>query len=239
MDDGTWCTPYDPANSIHMVGDFTEGNGWQYTFFAPHDVYGLIELFGGDEEFITKLDAFFVNNDSMGETASADITGLIGQYAHGNEPSHHIAYMYAYAGQQWKVAEKVRFIMDEFYTDKPDGVIGNEDCGQMSAWYVMSSMGFYQENPSDGVFVFGSPRFDKMTVKVRGNNTLIIEAENNSKENIYIQEVYFNGKPYKKSYITYDELIAGGTLKFVMGPKPNKNFGAAKENRPQAVNEIM
>ena len=109
----------------------------------------------------------------------------------------------------------------------------------MSAWYVMSSMGFYQENPSDGVFVFGSPRFDKMTVKVRGNNTLIIEAENNSKENIYIQEVYFNGKPYEKSYITYDELIAGGTLKFVMGPKPNKNFGAAKENRPQAVNEIM
>ena len=239
MDDGTWRTPYDPANSIHMVGDFTEGNGWQYTFFAPHDVYGLIELFGGDEEFITKLDAFFVNNDSMGETASADITGLIGQYAHGNEPSHHIAYMYAYAGQQWKVAEKVRFIMDEFYTDKPDGVIGNEDCGQMSAWYVMSSMGFYQENPSDGVFVFGSPRFDKMTVKVRGNNTLIIEAENNSKENIYIQEVYFNGKPYEKSYITYDELIAGGTLKFVMGPKPNKNFGAAKENRPQAVNEII
>ena len=239
MDDGSWRTPYDPANSIHMVGDFTEGNGWQYTFFAPHDVYGLIELFGGDEEFITKLDAFFVNNDSMGETASADITGLIGQYAHGNEPSHHIAYMYAYAGQQWKVAEKVRFIMDEFYTDKPDGVIGNEDCGQMSAWYVMSSMGFYQENPSDGVFVFGSPRFDKMTVKVPGNNTLIIEAENNSKENIYIQEVYFNGKPYEKSYITYDELIAGGTLKFVMGPKPNKNFGAAKENRPQAVNEIM
>ena len=239
MDDGSWRTPYDPANSIHMVGDFTEGNGWQYTFFAPHDVYGLIELFGGDEEFITKLDAFFVNNDSMGETASADITGLIGQYAHGNEPSHHIAYMYAYAGQQWKVAEKVRFIMDEFYTDKPDGVIGNEDCGQMSAWYVMSSMGFYQENPSDGVFVFGSPRFDKMTVKVRGNNTLIIEAENNSKENIYIQEVYFNGKPYEKSYITYDELIAGGTLKFVMGPKPNRNFGAAKENRPQAVNEIM
>ena len=239
MDDGSWRTPYDPANSIHMVGDFTEGNGWQYTFFAPHDVYGLIELFGGDEEFITKLDAFFVNNDSMGETASADITGLIGQYAHGNEPSHHIAYMYAYAGQQWKVAEKVRFIMDEFYTDKPDGVIGNEDCGQMSAWYVMSSMGFYQENPSDGVFVFGSPRFDKMTVKVRGNNTLIIEAENNSKENIYIQEVYFNGKPYEKSYITYDELIAGGTLKFVMGPEPNKNFGAAKENRPQAVNAIQ
>ena len=239
MDDGTWRTPYDPANSIHMVGDFTEGNGWQYTFFAPHDVYGLIELFGGDEEFTAKLDEFFVNNDSMGETASADITGLIGQYAHGNEPSHHIAYMYAYAGQQWKTAEKVRFVMDEFYTDKTDGVIGNEDCGQMSAWYVLSSMGFYQENPSDGVFVFGSPRFDKMTVKVRGDKTLVIEAENNGPKNIYIQEVYFNGQPYEKSYITYDELIAGGTLKFVMGPEPNKNFGAAKENRPQAVNAIQ
>ena len=239
MEDGTWRTPYDPANSIHMTGDFCEGNGWQYTFFAPHDVYGLIELFGGDDEFTAKLDEFFVNEDSMGETASADITGLIGQYAHGNEPSHHIAYMYAYAGQQWKTAEKVRFVMDEFYTDKPDGVIGNEDCGQMSAWYVLSSMGFYQENPSDGVFVFGSPRFDKMTVKVRGDKTLVIEAENNGPKNIYIQEVYFNGQPYEKSYITYDELIAGGTLKFVMGPEPNKNFGAAKENRPQAVNAIQ
>ncbi|MGN1266051.1 MAG: GH92 family glycosyl hydrolase [Muribaculaceae bacterium] len=239
MEDGTWRTPYDPANSIHMTGDFCEGNGWQYTFFAPQDVYGLIELFGGDDEFTAKLDEFFVNEDSMGETASADITGLIGQYAHGNEPSHHIAYMYAYAGQQWKTAEKVRFVMDEFYTDKPDGVIGNEDCGQMSAWYVLSSMGFYQENPSDGVFVFGSPRFDKMTVKVRGDKTLVIEAENNGPKNIYIQEVYFNGQPYEKSYITYDELIAGGTLKFVMGPEPNKNFGAAKESRPQAVNAIQ
>ncbi len=238
MDDGSWRTPYDAANSIHQVGDFTEGNGWQYTFFAPHDVYGLIELFGGDEPFIAKLDEFFVNEDSMGENPSADITGLIGQYAHGNEPSHHIAYMYAYAGQQWKAAEKVRFIMDEFYTDQPDGVIGNEDCGQMSAWYVLSAMGFYQENPSDGTFVFGSPRFDKMTVEVRGGNILTIEAENNSKENIYIQEVYVNGQPYEKSYITYDEIIKGGTIKYVMGPEPNKEFGAAKENRPMAVNPL-
>ncbi|MGN0213558.1 MAG: GH92 family glycosyl hydrolase [Muribaculaceae bacterium] len=238
MADGSWRTPYDPANSIHIVGDFTEGNGWQYTFFAPHDVYGLIDLFGGDKPFLAKLDAFFVNNDSMGDQASADITGLIGQYAHGNEPSHHIAYMYAYAGQQWKTAEKVRFVMDEFYTDKPDGVIGNEDCGQMSAWYVLSSMGFYQENPSDGTFVFGSPRFDKMVVKVRGGATLTIEAKNNSAKNIYIQKVLRDGKPYSKSYITYDELLQGGTITFVMGAKPNKKFGASVDARPQAVNSI-
>ncbi|MGM9804654.1 MAG: GH92 family glycosyl hydrolase [Muribaculaceae bacterium] len=238
MADGSWRTPYDAANSIHMVGDFTEGNGWQYTFFAPHDVYGLIELFGGDKPFITKLDAFFVNNDSMGEQASADITGLIGQYAHGNEPSHHIAYMYAYAGQQWKTAEKVRYVMDEFYTDRPDGVIGNEDCGQMSAWYVLSAMGFYQENPSDGALVFGSPRFAKMTVKVRGGATLTIEAKNNSAKNIYIQKVMLNGQPYDKSYITYDDLLRGGNLTFVMGAKPNKKFGAAAASRPKAINGI-
>ncbi len=238
MADGSWRTPYDPANSIHIVGDFTEGNGWQYTFFAPHDVYGLVDLFGGDKPFINKLDAFFVNNDSMGDKASADITGLIGQYAHGNEPSHHIAYMYAYVGQQWKTAEKVRFIMDEFYTDRPDGVIGNEDCGQMSAWYVLSAMGFYQENPSDGTLVFGSPRFEKMSVKVRGGNTLTIVAEKNSKKNIYIQRVYRNGQPWNKSYITYDELLKGGELKFVMGAKPNKKFGTAPASRPQAVNSL-
>lgn len=238
MADGSWRTPYDPANSIHIVGDFTEGNGWQYTFFAPHDVYGLVSLFGGDKAFINKLDAFFVNNDSMGDQASNDITGLIGQYAHGNEPSHHITYMYAYVGQQWKTAEKVRYIMDEFYTDRPDGVIGNEDCGQMSAWYVLSAMGFYQENPSDGTLVFGSPRFEKMSVKVRGGKVLTIEAEKNSEKNIYIQKVYRNGQPWNKSYITYDEILKGGTLKFVMGAKPNKKFGAAPANRPQAVNKL-
>lgn len=174
LEDGSWRTPYDPARSIHTVGDFCEGNGWQYTFFAPQDPYGLIELFGGDKPFVAKLDDFFTNNDSMGEGASSDITGLIGQYAHGNEPSHHVAYLYAYAGEQWKTAEKVRFIMDEFYTDRPDGIIGNEDCGQMSAWYLLSSMGLYQVNPSDGVFVFGSPCFKKVEMKVRGGKTFTV-----------------------------------------------------------------
>lgn len=238
LEDGSWRTPYDPARSIHTVGDFCEGNGWQYTFFAPQDPYGLIELFGGDKPFVAKLDNFFTNNDSMGEGASSDITGLIGQYAHGNEPSHHVAYLYAYAGEQWKTAEKVRFIMDEFYTDKPEGIIGNEDCGQMSAWYLLSSMGLYQVNPSDGIFVFGSPCFNKVEMKVRGGKTFTVEAPNNSKENIYIQKVYLNNKPYNKSYITYDDIINGSTLKFVMGKKPNKNFGKARANRPIVLNKI-
>ena len=238
LEDGSWRTPYDPARSIHTIGDFCEGNGWQYTFFAPQDPYGLIGLFGGDKPFVAKLDNFFTNNDSMGEGASSDITGLIGQYAHGNEPSHHVAYLYAYAGEQWKTAEKVRFIMDEFYTDKPDGIIGNEDCGQMSAWYLLSSMGLYQVNPSDGVFVFGSPCFKKVEMKVRGGKTFTVEAPNNNKENIYIQKVYLNGRPYNKSYITYDDIINGSTLKFVMGKKPNKNFGKAPANRPVVLNKI-
>lgn len=236
--DGSWRTPYNPARSVHegSGSDFCEGNGWQYTFFVPQDVYGLIELFGGDKPFIERLDQLFANNDSMGEHASADITGLIGQYAHGNEPSHHIIYMYAYAGQQWKTAEKVRFILDEFYNDTPEGIIGNEDCGQMSAWYILSSMGLYQMNPSDGVFVFGSPRYDKMTVKVRGGKEFVVEAENNSKENVYIQKVYLNGKPYKKTYITYQDMLDGSTLKFVMGKKPNKSFGKAIADRPIVLN---
>lgn len=238
LEDGSWRTPYDPARSIHTVGDFCEGNGWQYTFFAPQDPYGLIGLFGGDKPFTAKLDNFFTNNDSMGEGASSDITGLIGQYAHGNEPSHHVAYLYAYAGEQWKTAEKVRFIMDEFYTDRPEGIIGNEDCGQMSAWYLLSSMGLYQVNPSDGIFVFGSPCFNKVEMKVRGGKTFTVEAPNNNKENIYIQKVYLNDKPYKKSYITYDDIINGSTLKFVMGKKPNKNFGKAPANRPIVLNKI-
>lgn len=232
LEDGSWRTPYDPARSIHGVGDFCEGNGWQYTFFVPQDPYGLIGLFGGNKPFVEKLDQFFTNNDSMGEGASSDITGLIGQYAHGNEPSHHVAYLYVYAGAQWKTAEKVRYIMDEFYTDKPDGIIGNEDCGQMSAWYLLSAMGFYQVNPSDGVLVFGSPRFDKVTAKVRGGKTFTVEAENNSKENIYIQKVYLNGKLYPKTYITYNDIVSGGNLKFVMGKRPNKKWASNKSALP-------
>ncbi|MDD4115143.1 MAG: glycoside hydrolase family 92 protein, partial [Massilibacteroides sp.] len=232
MADGSWATPYDPMESVHMVGDFSEGNGWQYTFFVPQDPEGLIDLFGGDEEFITKLDSFFVVEANLGAQASIDITGLIGMYAHGNEPSHHIAYLYAYAGQQWKTSEKVRYIMDNFYTNQPDGLIGNEDCGQMSAWYVLSSLGFYPVNPSNGVYVFGSPLFDKSTIKLMDGKEFIIETVNNNKKNIYIQSVELNNKEYRKSYITHSDIVSGGTLKFIMGDKPNYDFGTAVDARP-------
>jgi predicted alpha-1,2-mannosidase len=232
-DDGSWRTPYDPVRAVHgLRGDFCEGNGWQYTFFAPQDPYGLIELFGGDDVFVNKLDQFFITDTDMGDEASIDITGLIGQYAHGNEPSHHIAYMYAYAGRQWKTAEKVRFIMDRFYTDHPDGLIGNEDCGQMSAWYMMSAFGFYPVNPAQGIYVFGSPHFDKAILRLPDNKKFIIEAVNNSMENIYIQAVELNGQPYHKSYISHRDIVKGGNLKYIMGNTPNKDFGSLKDNRP-------
>lgn len=235
MDDGTWRTLYDPFKSVHSVGDFTEGTGWQYTFFVPQHPEGLIELMGGDEAFITKLDSLFTVEGDMGAEASSDISGLIGQYAHGNEPSHHVAYLYPYAGQQWKTAEKVRYIDREFYTDQPDGIIGNEDCGQMSAWYIMSAMGFYQVNPSNGVFVFGSPLFPRLTVELENGRTFTVTAEGNSDTNIYIQSASLNGKPYDKSYITYDDIMAGGELHFVMGPTPNKEFGSSPESRPASA----
>ena len=234
MSDGSWATPYDPMESVHMVGDFSEGNGWQYTFFVPQDPEGLINLFGGDKKFTAKLDSFFVVKGNLGEQASIDITGLIGMYAHGNEPSHHIAYLYAFAGQQWKTAEKVRYILGNFYTNQPDGLIGNEDCGQMSAWYVMSSLGFYPVNPSNGVYVFGSPLFDKAILNLPEGKTFTVETVNNSKENIYIQSVKLNGKEYSKSFIKHADIVAGGVIKFVMGNKPNYDFGAATANRPKS-----
>ncbi|MGH2565305.1 MAG: GH92 family glycosyl hydrolase, partial [Ginsengibacter sp.] len=164
-----WREPFSPFISRHMKDDFTEGNAWQYTWLAPQDVHGLINLLGGDAAFIKKLDSLFVVKGDMGKEASNDITGLIGQYAHGNEPSHHITYLYAYAGQPWKTAEKVRFILDSLYSNNPDGLSGNEDVGQMSAWYVMSALGFYPVHPAGGIYVFGSPLFDEAMIDV-GNS---------------------------------------------------------------------
>ena len=197
----------------------------------------MISLSRGDKSVTSELDSFFTNTVTIGEGASSAINGLLGKYVHGNEPSHHIAYLYTYAGEQWKTAEKVRFIMSDFYTDQPDGIIGNEDCGQMSAWYLLSAMGFYQVNPSDGVFAFGSPRFKKIEVKVRGGKVFTVEAPNNSKDNIYIQKVYLNDIPYHQSYITYDDIINGSTLNFEICKKPAKNFGKASSNRPIVLNK--
>jgi len=235
MADGSWRTPFSPIFSQHREDDFCEGNAWQYTWLVPHDVEGLIELFGSEEAFVTKLDSLFTIPSTQVEGASADITGLIGQYAHGNEPSHHTTYLYAWVGQQWKTAEKVREICTTMYTDQPDGLCGNEDCGQMSAWYVFSSLGFYPVNPANGAYVFGSPLFDKAEIQLPEGKTFKVVAENNSKENIYIQSATLNGQPYKKTFITHKDILNGGELVFVMGKEPNQEFGKAMENRPKSV----
>ncbi len=235
MSDESWRTPFNPIYSQHREDDYCEGNAWQYTWLVPHDVEGLIELFGSEEAFVTKLDSLFTIPSIKVEGASADITGLIGQYAHGNEPSHHISYMYAWAGQQWKSAEKVREICTTMYTDQPDGLCGNEDCGQMSAWYVFSSIGFYPVNPANGAYVFGSPLFDEAEIQLPEGKTFKIVAENNNKENIYIQSAKLNGEPYNKPFITHKDILSGGELVFMMGSEPNPEFGKAMENRPKSV----
>ncbi|MDB4920681.1 GH92 family glycosyl hydrolase [Mucilaginibacter sp.] len=234
LSDGSWKTPYDPLISNK---DFTEGNGWQYTWLVPQDVEGLITLMGGDKAFCDKLDELFKATGSMGPDAPSDISGLIGMYAHGNEPSHHVIYMYAYAGQQWKTAEKVRQVMNEFYTDKIDGLAGNEDCGAMSSWYVMSAMGFYPCNPASGTYVLGSPLFNKVKIKVNKGASFSVNVVNNSSKNIYIQKVIFNGTNYNHSYLKHKDIMKGGNLQIVMGHKPNYNFGKLIPNRPKSAVE--
>ena len=232
MSDGSFRSPFNPFQSVHRENDYTEGNAWQYIWLVPQDVHGLIGLFGGDEPFVRKLDSLFVVTGDLGAQASPDISGLIGMYAQGNEPEHHVPYLYAYAGQSWKTAEKVHEIATKFYTDKPDGLCGNDDCGEMSGWYVLSSLGFYQVNPASGVFVFGTPFFDKATVHVAEGKTFVVTAGSLTDKNIYIQSVQLNGKPYTKSYITYQDIMNGGTLEFTMGATPNKDFGKAAADRP-------
>jgi len=235
MADGSWRTPFNPIFSQHREDDFCEGNSWQYTWLVPHDVKGLIELHGGDEPFITKLDSLFTISSEQVEGASSDISGLIGQYAHGNEPSHHTTYLYSYAGEQWKTAEKVRKICTTMYTDQPDGLCGNEDCGQMSAWYVLSAIGMYPVNPANGAYIFGSPMFDKLQIGLPGGKYFTCKTENNSKENLYIQSVTLNGEPYSKTFITHKQIMEGGELVFTMGNTPNKDFGKNPANRPKSI----
>lgn len=227
-----WRTPFSPFAARHMKDDFSEGNSWQYSWLVPHDVEGLIDLMGGEEAFSKKLDSLFTAKGDMGKDASNDITGLIGQYAHGNEPSHHIAYLYMYVGQPWKTADKVRYILDHLYSDKPDGLCGNEDVGQMSAWYVLSAIGLYQVNPANGIFVFGSPVMDEVNITVHKKKSLHIIVKDNSQENRYIQHIQFRGKNYSKAYITYQDLMAGGEMFIQMGPKPSATWGIEKSDRP-------
>ena len=229
--DGKFRLPFNPFFAEHRTNDYTEGNAWQYTFLVPHDVKGLINLFGSDKAFMSKLDSLFFVEGWAGDNASPDMSGMTGQYAHGNEPSHHVIYMYNYAGRPDKAAPLLRKMLNEMYLDQPDGLSGNEDVGQMSAWYILSSVGLYQVDPVGGRFVIGSPLFDKATVNVGAGKKFTVVAKNNSDRNIYVQSARLNGKALKNSYIEFNDIRHGGTLELVMGPKPSK-WGAAPACRP-------
>jgi len=216
---GSFVEPFAPSE---VNFGFTEGNSWQYSFFVPHDVAKLTELMGGREKFVAKLDELFTTEQKLSGREQADLTGLIGQYAHGNEPSHHIAYLYNYIGQPWKTQKLVRKIMDEFYKNAPDGLIGNEDCGQMSAWYILSASGFYPVAPGDGVYSFGTPLFPEMTYRLENGKTFTVRAKNVSAKNSYILNAKLNGAPYKKAYLTHADLMKGGVLEFAMIDTPVK-----------------
>jgi len=222
---------FDPLSTKHRNDDYCEGNAWQYTWLVPHDVHGLAGLFGGEKAFVSKLDSLFIVEGDLGDEASPDVSGLIGQYAHGNEPSHHIIYMYNYMGQPWKAARLIRRVLHDLYHNDDDGLSGNEDVGQMSAWYVLSAIGLYQVEPAGGKYIIGSPLFDEAAINVGDGKTFTIKATGNSDENIYVQRAVLNGKPYNNSYIDYRDIIAGGTLELVMGSKPSK-WGTGKKNRP-------
>lgn len=217
---------YSPFYSSHRADDYCEGNGWQYTWLVPHDFDGLVDCFGGKDAFVEKLDSLFIVSSVIeGEEVSPDISGLIGQYAHGNEPSHHILYFYTMAGQPWKTADKVREVLTTLYTSHPDGLSGNEDVGQMSAWYILSSLGFYQVEPGTDRYWLGTPLFDKASIKVgtdsNGHDVVFnVIAQNSSERNRYIQSVTLNGKPYAKGYIEHKDITAGGTLVLNMGAEP-------------------
>ena len=229
--DGKFREPFNPIKVIHRADDYTEGNAWQYTWLVPHDIHGLVGLFGSEKAFTGKLDQLFTVHGDLGDQASPDISGLIGQYAHGNEPSHHILYIYNYVGQPWKSAKLLRQTMKEMYFNDYDGLSGNEDVGQMSAWYILSAMGIYQVEPSGGKFIIGSPLLNKAVINVGGGKTFTIATNNNSAENMYVQSAKLNGKALNRSYIMFNEITSGGTLELTMGPKPSK-WGTAKSARP-------
>ncbi len=221
--DGEWATPFDPRRSDHREGtDYTEGNAWQHSWFVPHDVAGLMDAMGGRAAFLAKLDSLFeLDTIITGENISADISGLIGQYAHGNEPSHHIAYLYNYAGAPWRTADRIRDILATQYDDTPFGLSGNEDCGQMTAWYVLSALGIYPVNPAEAGWVIGSPLFPETVIDVGGRKSFTVRAIGTSEENRYIQSVRLNGAPYGRSYLWHEAIASGGVLELEMGPEPS------------------
>ncbi len=235
--DGKFTEPFNPIDLGHTdkYRDYTESNAWQTTFGIMHDVKGYMELWGGRTPFVTKLDALFTVPSTLPANAPPDIAGLVGQYAHGNEPSHHIAYLYVYAGQPWKTQARVNSLLKTMYTNTPDGLQGNEDCGQMSAWYVMSAMGLYAVSPASATYVLTSPLVDKATIRVKDGKTLTIEAKRTSPDAIYIQSVTINGKKSNKLWVKHEEIASGGNITFELGETPNKELGTAVNVAPPSL----
>ncbi|NPD45482.1 GH92 family glycosyl hydrolase [Lentimicrobium sp. S6] len=227
---GQWQKPFSPTEvNFH----FTEANSWQYSMFVPQDVNGLIALHGGEKNFSKKLDELFETEMKLSGRHQSDITGLIGQYAHGNEPSHHMAYLYNFVGEPWKAQKVLSQIMNELYHDQPDGLSGNEDCGQMSAWYVLSSMGFYPVTPGSNDYIIGTPIFESVKLRLDNGTMFEIKAENYGKQNIYVQSTNMNSSPLLRSYITHEEIASGGILNFNMGAAANETYGQDESSRPQ------
>jgi predicted alpha-1,2-mannosidase len=232
---GSWLTPFDPTK---VDWHFTEANSWHYSFYVPQDITGFIELHGGKENLAAKIDELFETETDVSGRDMKDITGLIGQYAQGNEPSHHMAYLYNFVNQPWKTQQRVRQIMDELYTHHPDGLSGNEDCGQMSAWLIMSALGFYPVTPGQLDYVIGTPWFPEVEINLENGNIFKITANKVSAKNFYIQSAVLNGMTYSKSYISHEDIMKGGHLHFEMGNKPNKEWGSNDIDVPVAhINE--
>ncbi|UOB17278.1 GH92 family glycosyl hydrolase [Abyssalbus ytuae] len=226
----TWHKPFDPKYSKHQKEtDYTEGNAWQHSWFVLHDAENFVKMHGGSDPFTQMLEQLFTESSEItGDHVSPDISGMIGQYAHGNEPSHHIAYLFNKAGKPWLAQYWIKKIFDTQYNTTPNGLSGNEDCGQMSAWYIFSSMGIYPFNPVSATYEIGTPLFEKSTIHLDNGKDFVIEAENVSDKNFYIQSATLNGKEHNKTFITHEQIIAGGVLKLVMGSEPNKNWAVKK-----------
>ncbi len=224
MNDGSWRNPFDPLNAAHRENDYCEGNAWQYTWLVPQDVPGLINLFGGKRPFLNKLDSLFALPSVLDENTSPDISGLIGQYAHGNEPNHHIPYLYTMAGQPWKTADLITQIDKQFYTTQPDGLCGNDDAGEMSAWYVFSALGFYPVNTTAGEYVFGVPLVNEATIALHNKKSFKVNVLGKSTGKNYVQKITLNGKNYRKSTISHQDIMKGGTMTVYLGKQPKLFF---------------
>jgi predicted alpha-1,2-mannosidase len=234
LENGQWAEPFDPTmtGTSKRWRDFTESNSWQGTWAAQNDPAAYVDLLGSREAFVQKLDKLFTESPQIKGEVPADMTGLVGMYAHGNEPSHHVAYLYDYAGAPYKTQERVRNLLDGQYDNQPDGLSGNEDCGQMSAWYIMSALGFYAVNPASGNYEFGTPLFEKVTIDLGNKRQLVVEAKRKSPSDKYIQSVLLNGRPYEKAWFRHADIAGGGTLVFRMGSEPNRKFAAAVSAAP-------